>query len=161
MPNQTAKLFTNGRSQAVRLPREFRFQGNEVYIRREGEEVVLSSRPKSWDAFFATAETTSDDFLEALKTNGHRNGSRSDVDVGYQHLGIVQIRVTPGRAGLRPRRLGLRRWRGRNPALPVTLNRRFLNHARLSDVLYQNRHAHHRQGYSGLAAVWNGRRQQQ
>ncbi len=36
-----AKLFANGRSQAVRLPKEFRFPGNEVYIERRGEEVVL------------------------------------------------------------------------------------------------------------------------
>lgn len=38
---QTAKLFWNGRSQAVRLPREFRFEGTEVRIRREGDRVVL------------------------------------------------------------------------------------------------------------------------
>lgn len=37
----TAKLFRNGRSQAVRLPKEFRFEGNEVRIRRLGESVVL------------------------------------------------------------------------------------------------------------------------
>ena len=37
----TAKLFRNGRSQAVRLPKEFRFEGNEVRIRRMGESVVL------------------------------------------------------------------------------------------------------------------------
>ncbi len=37
----TAKLFRNGRSQAVRLPKEFRFEGDEVSIRREGESVVL------------------------------------------------------------------------------------------------------------------------
>ena len=36
-----AKLFANGRSQAVRLPKEFRFPGTEVYIERRGEEVVL------------------------------------------------------------------------------------------------------------------------
>ncbi|MBF0132215.1 MAG: antitoxin [Magnetococcales bacterium] len=65
MPHQTAKLFTNGRSQAVRLPREFRFHGDEVSIRRAGEEVVFSPRPQSWDPFFAMSETVSDDFLEA------------------------------------------------------------------------------------------------
>jgi virulence-associated protein VagC len=37
----TAKLFRNGRSQAVRLPKEFRFEGEEVSIRREGESVIL------------------------------------------------------------------------------------------------------------------------
>jgi len=41
----TAKLFTHGRSQAVRLPKEFRFEGSEVYVRRVGNDVVLSARP--------------------------------------------------------------------------------------------------------------------
>ena len=39
-----AKLFMHGRSQAVRLPKEFRFEGTEVFVRRMGDEVVLSSR---------------------------------------------------------------------------------------------------------------------
>lgn len=42
-----AKLFLHGRSQAVRLPKEFRFEGTEVYVRRVGAEVVLSSRAKA------------------------------------------------------------------------------------------------------------------
>ena len=46
-----AKLFTHGGSQAVRLPKEFRFEGTEVYVRRVGNEVVLSAvRPPSADA---------------------------------------------------------------------------------------------------------------
>jgi len=40
-----AKLFTHGGSQALRLPKEFRFAGTEVYIRRAGADVVLSARP--------------------------------------------------------------------------------------------------------------------
>lgn len=43
----TAKLFQHGRSQAVRLPKEFRFAGTEVYVRRQGDDVVLSSRPRA------------------------------------------------------------------------------------------------------------------
>lgn len=43
-PMQTAKLFKNGRSQAVRLPKDFRFEGEEVYVRREGDSVVLSPK---------------------------------------------------------------------------------------------------------------------
>ena len=48
-PAQTAraKLFFHGRSQAVRLPKEFRFEGTEVYVRRVGADVVLSSQPKA------------------------------------------------------------------------------------------------------------------
>ena len=63
MPTQTAKLFTNGRSQAVRLPREFRFEGSEVFIRKEGESVILSPHPPSWDDFFSEEASASDDFL--------------------------------------------------------------------------------------------------
>ena len=49
-----AKLFKNGRSQAVRLPAEFRFAESEVYVRRDPAtgDVVLSRRPESWDEFF-------------------------------------------------------------------------------------------------------------
>lgn len=51
---KTAKLFKNGRSQAVRLPAEFRFEGKEVFIRKDEKtgDVVLSRRPESWEEFF-------------------------------------------------------------------------------------------------------------
>lgn len=56
----TAKLFITGRSQAVRLPREFRFQGSEVFIRRDPQtgDVVLSPKPASWQEFFELANRT-------------------------------------------------------------------------------------------------------
>jgi len=58
--SSTAKLFTTGRSQAVRLPMEFRFQGTEVFIRRDPAtgEVVLSPKPTSWQEFFELADRT-------------------------------------------------------------------------------------------------------
>ena len=51
---RTAKLFLNGRSQAVRLPVEFRFEGSEVFIRQDPAtgDIILSRRPESWDSFF-------------------------------------------------------------------------------------------------------------
>ena len=54
MPH-VAKVFMNGRSQAVRLPAAFRFSEDEVYIRRDDAtgDVVLSRRPGDWDSFFA------------------------------------------------------------------------------------------------------------
>ena len=54
----TAKLFRNGRSQAVRLPVEFRFEGSEVYVRRDAAtgDVILSRRPESWEDFFVLAD---------------------------------------------------------------------------------------------------------
>ena len=58
MSEKTAKLFANGRSQAVRLPVPFRFEGDEVYIRKDPEtgEVILSAVPNSWDGFFDLRE---------------------------------------------------------------------------------------------------------
>jgi antitoxin VapB len=51
---QTAKIFMNGRSQAVRLPAEFRFEGREVYIRRDPAtgDLILSRKPDNWGDFF-------------------------------------------------------------------------------------------------------------
>ena len=60
---QTAKLFTTGRSQAVRLPKAFRFEGKEVFIRTEGNRVILSAKPESWDDFFASPARVTEDFL--------------------------------------------------------------------------------------------------
>lgn len=54
----TAKVFTTGRSQAVRLPQEFRFAEREVYIRRDPVtgDVILSRKPDSWDGFLAALQ---------------------------------------------------------------------------------------------------------
>lgn len=56
--SHTAKLFRNGRSQALRLPAEYRFDGPEVYIRRDPAtgDVILSKRPESWERFFDLAD---------------------------------------------------------------------------------------------------------
>ena len=69
MSEKTAKLFPNGRSQAVRLPATYRFEGDEVYIRRDSEtgEVILSAVPNSWDGFFELRDAASQEaagFLE-------------------------------------------------------------------------------------------------
>ena len=64
---QTAKLFMNGRSQAVRLPVEFRFSGREVFIERQGDVVVLRPKPVGWDDFFARASEVPADFLADRK----------------------------------------------------------------------------------------------
>jgi antitoxin VapB len=55
---KTAKLFLNGRSQAVRLPAEFRFEGKEVFIRRDDSsgDVILSKSLKTWDDFIEMAK---------------------------------------------------------------------------------------------------------
>jgi antitoxin VapB len=75
---QTAKVFTTGRSQAVRLPREYRFEEEEVYIRRDPAtgDVILSRRPDSWAGFFALDATTQvpADFMdESDRQQGEHN----------------------------------------------------------------------------------------
>jgi antitoxin VapB len=53
----------NGRSQAVRLPAEFRFEGSEVYITKEGDKVILAPKPSSWDDFFDSPLQATPDFM--------------------------------------------------------------------------------------------------
>jgi len=60
---KTAKLFKNGDSQAVRLPREFRFAGKEVLIKRVGSAVVLLPKAKSWDTLVESLEKFPPDFM--------------------------------------------------------------------------------------------------
>lgn len=61
---KTAKLFRNGDSQAVRLPKEFRFDGTEVFIKRVGDAVVLLPKARSWDALVASLDKFPADFME-------------------------------------------------------------------------------------------------
>ncbi len=63
MQPQIVKVFKNGRSQAVRLPKEFLFEGDEILIREKGNDVILSPLPRSWDAFFKETPLPSEDFM--------------------------------------------------------------------------------------------------
>jgi antitoxin VapB len=60
---RTAKLFKNGGSQAVRLPKEFRFEGTRVFIKKVGDAVVLLPRQDSWQMLFDSLEQFTDDFM--------------------------------------------------------------------------------------------------
>lgn len=60
----TAKLFSNGRSQAVRLPKAYRMPGKEVKISRSGKRVILEPLDPNWDEFFEALSDFSDDFME-------------------------------------------------------------------------------------------------
>ena len=60
---KTAKLFKNGDSQAVRLPREFRFAGKEVLIKRVGSAVVLLPKARCWDTLVESLEKFPPDFM--------------------------------------------------------------------------------------------------
>lgn len=68
-----ARVFMNGRSQAVRLPREFRFDTDRVGIRREGCNVILSPLYEDWNDYFANAPKVGDDFVAAM------SGARRDL----------------------------------------------------------------------------------
>ena len=60
---EIAKLFQNGQSQAVRLPKEFRFDGDQVYIKRIGNAVVLLPYQTPWDVLFDSLDHFSEDFM--------------------------------------------------------------------------------------------------
>jgi antitoxin VapB len=62
-----AKIFKNNRSQAVRLPKEFQFNTHEVFIRKEGSDVILSPRPLDWSSYLAEAPVASESFMEGIE----------------------------------------------------------------------------------------------
>ncbi len=60
---QTAKIFTNGRSQAVRLPKDYRFTENDVYIKKIGKMVVLLPKDDPWSSLVNSLDQFTDDFM--------------------------------------------------------------------------------------------------
>ena len=64
---RTAKIFLNNRSQAVRLPKDFQFNVNEVFIRKQGNDVVLSPRPANWDAYLEGGPIAPIDFMAGIE----------------------------------------------------------------------------------------------
>ena len=60
---RTARLFRNGQSQAVRLPKEFKFGGDKVFIKKVGDGVMLIPYQESWQSLFDSLEQFSDDFM--------------------------------------------------------------------------------------------------
>jgi len=64
---KTAKLFRNGQSQAVRLPKEFRFKDDHVFIKKSGNVVLLIPVKNSWDTLFDSLDKFSDDFMSERK----------------------------------------------------------------------------------------------
>jgi antitoxin VapB len=64
---KTAKLFQNGQSQAVRLPKEFRFEDDHVFVKKSGNVVVLIPAKNSWDTLIQSLDKFSDDFMVERK----------------------------------------------------------------------------------------------
>jgi antitoxin VapB len=63
MTKTVAKVIRSGRSRSVRLPAGVRLKGDEVYVERAGDKLVLSPRPTSWKAFFASRKRPTRDFM--------------------------------------------------------------------------------------------------
>ncbi len=59
----SAKLFQNGKSQAVRLPKEYRFRGSKVYIKRMGNAILLIPEHDSWQTMLESLSLFSDDYM--------------------------------------------------------------------------------------------------
>ena len=67
---ETAKLFVNGQSQAVRLPKEYRFSGSEVYIKKVGNTVMLFPKERAWETFLNGLNSFTDDFFADGRNQG-------------------------------------------------------------------------------------------
>ncbi|MDR1147485.1 MAG: antitoxin [Spirochaetaceae bacterium] len=75
---QTARLFINGRSQAVRLPKEYQFKGNDVYIRKIGDAVIIFPMDKEWETFLHGVNNFSDDYFSEERDQGG-NQEREEI----------------------------------------------------------------------------------
>ena len=65
----TAKIFENGRSQAVRLPKEYRFSEDEVFVNKVGDIVMLIPKNLKWQGFLTGLEMFSEDFMDDGREN--------------------------------------------------------------------------------------------
>ena len=74
---KTAKLLQNGQSQAVRLPKEFRFEGEEVFIKKNGNVVMLIPVVHSWDSMLGSLDKFSADFMS--ERDQPQQQSREDI----------------------------------------------------------------------------------
>ncbi|NEX22573.1 antitoxin [Thiorhodococcus mannitoliphagus] len=63
---RTARLFRNGSNQAVRLPRDLEIDADEVLIRREGNSIILTPKPRTWDDYFSKGQRLTEDFPESV-----------------------------------------------------------------------------------------------
>ncbi len=64
---RTARVFKNNRNQAVRLPKDFEFKTTEVFIRKEGSDVILSPKPADWSGYLANGPVASEAFMEGVE----------------------------------------------------------------------------------------------
>jgi len=84
---KTVRVFSIGRSQAVRIPKELRFTSNEVLIRKEGNAVILEPLPEDWSWLDTISRPIDEDFLEAV-------AERSATGAGIRRLEGVNEKVS-------------------------------------------------------------------
>ena len=70
---QTAKIFINGRSQAVRLPKEYRLKGEDVYIKKIGNIVMLIPKDTPWSSLITSLDQFTDDYMEDRSQPAQKN----------------------------------------------------------------------------------------
>ena len=106
---QVAKIFTNGRSQAVRLPAAYRLDTKEVFIRQDAEtgDVILSRRPTTWDGFFAALQEADvpADFLNEKERNQVTQAvtcSRVRIDALRARFARERLRATRSKRATKP-----------------------------------------------------------
>lgn len=105
----TAKIFENGRSQAVRLPQKYRFNADEVVIQRLGDAVLLVPKESLWNTFMDGVNSFTEDIFEnGRDQGGRRSGIAYDVYAGYQHLHLCDEEQTGKGTAAVPRGAGRR-----------------------------------------------------
>ena len=79
---QKAKIFNNGNSQAVRLPKEFRFEGKEIIIRKVANGILLISQDKNtWENWFDNLDEFSEDFVKVLDSREFSKNTQKREDL--------------------------------------------------------------------------------
>ena len=79
---QKAKIFNNGNSQAVRLPKEFRFEGKEVIVRKVSNGVLLIPQDKNiWESWFDNLDEFSEDFTKILDSRDSNQNTQKREDL--------------------------------------------------------------------------------
>lgn len=74
---KVAKIFENGRSQAVRLPKEYRFNANEVNVNKVGDIIMLIPKKSKWNSMIESLDMFTDDFM--IERNQGENARREEL----------------------------------------------------------------------------------
>ena len=72
----TAKIFENGKSQAIRIPKAYRLKGKEAYITRVGDAIILLPKKNKWDSFISSLDKFTNDFMTERVQPGKENRER-------------------------------------------------------------------------------------